>query len=149
MMVARWMTWLVLGAAPLACAAQALSDRVDILKDSYFGLNVGKANYKFRNPSGPTVDRFCNVGTVDCRKDPIGWKLTAGYMIWRFFGIEATAFNMGQAHDKSDLGGGNVLEQKVQIRGFGLSAVGAIPLGPVSLNARAGLAASTLVRKDR
>jgi hypothetical protein len=148
MRTARLLAWLILGVAPLTCAAQVVSERSDLLTDAYFGLNVGRATYHFRNPSTPTVSDFCSPGTFDCRNKPLGWKLTAGYMIWRFFGVEGVAYSMGDAHARSDLGGGVILEQKIRIEGYGLSAVGALPLGPVTLNARAGYAASTATRKD-
>jgi hypothetical protein len=148
MRTAHLVTWLMLGAAPLTCAAQIVTDRTDPLAGSYFGFNLGKSDYRWRNPTGPTISDFCPAGAIDCRNDPIGWKFTAGYMIRPFFGLEAVAYSMGDAHAKADLGGGFILTQKVRIEGYGLSAVGAVPLGPVTLNARAGYAASTAGRKD-
>lgn len=148
MRIANVVTWLLLGSAPLTCAAQVLTEGRDLLKNSYFGVNVGKSDYEFRNPPFPAVSGFCPQGVSECRNDPIGWKVTAGYMIWRFFGVEAVAYSMGDARFKADLGGGNVLEQRLRIEGYGLSAVGAVPLGPVTLNARAGYAASTATRND-
>lgn len=146
MRVARFMTWLFLSAAPLTGTAQVVTERADPLKDSYFGINVGVSDYRFRD--SPAGANFCVPGTFDCRDDPVGWKLTAGYMIWRFFGIEAVAYSMGDARLKVDFGGGAILEQRLRIEGYGLSAVGAVPLGPVTLNARAGYAASTATRND-
>src|SRR5262245_43810363 len=117
MKAARFVTWLMLGIAPLACAAQVRVDRSDLLKDSYFGVNVGMGKYRFRDPPTGFDTDFCSGGTLDCRDDPIGWKLTGGYMIWRFFGVEAVAYSMGDARVKVDFGGGNVLQQKVRIEG--------------------------------
>lgn len=148
MKTAHWMTWLCLGVAPLSAAAQVVVDRTDLLKNSYFGVNVGVADYEFRNPPPGISSDFCGAGAFDCRNDPIGWKLTGGYMIWPYFGVEAVAYSFGDARAKFDLGGGAILEQTVRIQGYGLSAVGAVPLGPVTLNARAGYAASTTKRKD-
>jgi len=148
MSVARLLTWLILGTAPLACAAQIVSEQRDVLQGTYFGINVGKSKYHFRDPPAGLSSDFCGNGALDCRDDPIGWKATGGYMIWRWFGIEASAFAMGDANIKFDLGGGDVFTQKVQIQGYGLSAVGAVPLGPVTLNGRAGYAASSGSRRD-
>lgn len=148
MKIARWLTWLIFAAAPFACAAQVLTDETDELTNAYFGANVGITKYRLRNPTTATVSDLCSPASVDCRNDPVGWKLYAGYMIWRWFGVEAIFYSMGDAHDKTDLGGGLVATQKIGISGYGLSAVGAVPFGPVTLNARAGYAASTASRRD-
>jgi hypothetical protein len=140
--------WLVLGVAPLSCAAQVVSEERDLLRNSYFGLNVGVADYRFRNPPPGVTSDLCGANAFDCNNNPVGWKATAGYMILPYFGIEAVGYSMGEARAKTDLGGGNTLQQKVRIDGFGVSAVGELPLGPVSLNARLGYAASSAVRKD-
>lgn len=139
---------LILGAAPLTCGAQVVTDQTGPMANTYLGFNVGVGNYRWRNPTVPTTDNFCPAGTFDCRNNPIGWKLTAGYMFLPYVGLEGEYFTMGDAHAKTDLGGGSVLTQVVNITGYGLSVVGALPLGPVSLNARLGYAASTAVRKD-
>src|SRR5262249_19149695 len=72
----------------------------------------------------------------------------AGYMIRPYIGIEAVAYSMGDARIKTDQGGGAILDQTIRLQGYGLVAVGAIPLGPVSLNARAGYAAATIKRDN-
>jgi Outer membrane protein beta-barrel domain len=148
MKTAHWLAWAILGSAPLASAAQVVAEEGDLLRHTYFGFNVGRADYKFRNPP-PGASGFCGTpGTSNCQKHPAGWKLTAGYMILPYIGVEGAGFSMGDAHVNTDLGGGVALEQKVRIQGFALSAVGALPLGPVTLNARAGYAAATAVRRD-
>lgn len=140
---------LLLGA--VACgtaAAQIVDDRADPLKGAYFSVNVGQSNYKWRNPPPGIPQDLCGLsGLLECRDDPIGWKLTAGYMPWRFFGVELVAYQMGDARIRFPVGA-SVLEQVIRIEGYGLSAVGALALGPVVLNARAGYAASTATRND-
>jgi len=139
---------LFLSAVPALCGAQIIEDKGSAVAGSYLGLNVGVADYRWRNPTVPVTKDFCPAGTFDCKNDPVGWKLTAGYMIWPYFGLEGEFFTMGDGHAKTDLGGGSTMTQKVNIAGYGLSMVGALPLGPVSLNGRLGWAATTLTRKD-
>jgi hypothetical protein len=148
MRAAHWMTWMIAGAASLPCAAQVVAPQGDLLTDTYFGVNVGRADYRYTNPPSATVSALCSPATIDCRTDPVGWKVTAGYMIWPYFGIEAVAFSLGDAHDRTDLGGGFIFQQKVRIDGYGLSAVAALPVGPVTLDARAGYASATAARRD-
>jgi len=148
MRTTQLLTCLILGAAPLMCAAQVVREQGDLLKNSYFGLNVGRSDYTFRNPPPGTTSDLCSASAFDCNNHPIGWKATIGYMILPYLGIEAVGYSMGEAQAKTDLGGGSILTQKVRIDGFGVSAVGELPLGPVSLNARLGYAASSAVRKD-
>ncbi len=145
----RSLALLVVVLASGTASAQILDERADPLKNAYFGLNVGQSDYTWRNPPAGVSRDLCGIpGLLDCRADPVGWKLTAGYMIWPFFGIEAVAYSMGEARIKFDLGGGTILEQTLRVDGYGLSAVGAAQLGPVMFNARAGYAASTATRND-
>ena len=147
MKMTRLMAWLALCAAPLGCAAQIVSGGgVDVLKNTYFGINVGRSDYSFRNSPTGSAD-FCD-GAFDCEKHPGGWKATAGYMFLPYVGLEGVAYSAGDAWIKIDEGGGLFLRQKVRIDGIGLSGVGALPLGPVVLNARAGYALSTVYRRD-
>jgi hypothetical protein len=152
MRAAHLAIWLILGAilgaAPLTSGAQIVVDQGGPMANTYLGLNIGVSKYRFTNPTGPTRDGFCAAGAFECKNNPIGGKLTAGYMFMPYFGLEGEAFSMGDGHAKTDLGGGSTLQQKVAISGFGLSMVGALPLGPVSLNGRLGWAATTLTRKD-
>jgi len=130
-------------------AAQVIDERVDPLKNAYFGINIGQSDYRWRNPRPGLSEKLCELsGLLSCRDDPIGWKLTAGYMIWRFLGIEAVAYSMGDARIKFDGGGGAIVEQTIRVEGYGLSAVGVAQFGPVSVSARAGYAASTGTRND-
>lgn len=132
-----------------AASAQIVDERVDPLKNAYFAFNVGKADYAWRNPPPGLSKDLCSIaGLLDCRDDPVGWKLTAGYMIWRHVGLELAAYSMGDARIKFDAGGGTIVEQTIRVEGYALSAVGAVPLGPVTLAARAGYAASTATRND-
>src|SRR5262249_43572366 len=135
---------LILSAVPAVSGAQIVEEKSSAVAGSYLGANVGVTKYRWKNPSVPTTDGFCPAGTFDCKNNPVGWKLTAGYMIWPWFGLEGEYFTMGDGHAKADLGGGSTITQKVNIAGYGLSMVGALPLGPVSLNGRVGYAATTL-----
>jgi hypothetical protein len=139
---------LILGALPLTGGAQVVSEQSQAMAGTYAGLNLGRSSYTLRNPSGPVTDDFCPAGAYDCRHNPNGWKLYAGYMISPYFGFEGTGYWMGDAHAKFDLGGGNIQKNVISISGYALSAVGAVPLGPVRLNGRIGWAASTATRKD-
>jgi len=146
MKMTRWMAWLALGAAPLGCAAQIASGGADLLRSTYFGINVGASDYSFRNsPTGDTD--FC-AGAFDCEKHPAAWKATAGFMFLPYVGVEGVAYSAGDAWVKFDEGGGLTLRQRVRIDGVGLSGVGALPLGPFTLNARAGYGFSTVYRRD-
>jgi hypothetical protein len=139
---------LILGALPFTSRAQVISDQTQVMAGSYMGVNFGRSDYTWRNPSVPTTSGFCPSNAYECRHNPNGWKLYAGYMILPYFGFEGTGYWMGDAHAKFDLGGGNVQKNVIAIGGYGLSAVGAVPLGPVRLNGRIGWSASTATRKD-
>ena len=152
MRAAHLAIWLIFGAilgtAPLTSGAQIVVDQTGPMSNTYVGASLGVSKYRYTNPPGPTKDGFCATTAFECKDNPIGGKLFAGYMIIPYFGLEGEAFSMGDGHAKTDLGGGSTLQQKVAISGFGLSMVGSVPLGPVRLNGRVGWAATTLTRKD-
>jgi opacity protein-like surface antigen len=129
-------------AVPLAAAAQADEEQV------YWGLGIGQSSYDWKNPPAG-VSEFCgNVGQLSCRDDPIGFKGFIGYNFRKSLGVELMYYSPGAASQKFDSSLGGVLEQKVVLRGFALSAVGTLPLGPAFISGRAGVAASTITRKD-
>ncbi|HEU0202139.1 MAG TPA: outer membrane beta-barrel protein [Burkholderiaceae bacterium] len=130
-------------------ASWAASDLdADLLKNGYFGVNGGRADYTYRNPPAAPVDDLCDPVAYECNSWAGGWKLYGGYMIRPYFGIEAVAFRFGDVGQKYDLGGGLFLNQSIHIHGYGLVAVGELPLGRVELQGRAGYAAVTAVRTD-
>jgi hypothetical protein len=144
----RWLAVPILAVAAPSASAQGVYDRADLLTNTYVGVNIGQADYRWRNPPAGASEDLCSPGLLECRNDPIGWKAYAGYMFLPWVGVEASVYSMGDARVKGDLGGGAILEQTIRVEGYALSAVGALPLGPVTLNARGGYAASTGTRTD-
>ena len=99
MRAAHLATWLVLGAvlgaAPLTGGAQVVTDQGGPMANTYAGANVGVAKYRYTNPPSALTDDFCPVGGFDCKNNPLGWKLYAGYMIIPYVGLEGSFFTMG------------------------------------------------------
>lgn len=115
---------------------------------TYAGIGVGQTRYEWTNPGTPLDGaRFCPPGVSACEDKPVGFKLFAGQMFNRYLGAELAYFNLGEASISVDVPGLQ-LTQDVSIDGLALSAVGRLPLGPLELGARAGVAASRSTRED-
>lgn len=134
---------LVLSAGPLSAAAQADAEQV------HWGVGVGKSRYDWTNAPASAGGSFCgNQFLLTCRDDPIGFKGFVGYNFSPRLAAELMYYSPGAASVKFDSVLGGVQEQKVILRGFALSAVGTVPLGPAFVSGRVGVAASTITRKD-
>jgi hypothetical protein len=120
---------------------------------AYFGGSIGTTRYEWKNPGFDLGgNRLCPPAVSRCEDSPLGFKLFAGYMLSRTIGLEGAYYYMGDANLEygavDDQGNPVTVHQGLLMDGFALSAVFTAPLGPVSLNARLGIAASRIRRDD-
>lgn len=120
-------------------------------KQGYIGLGLGQSQYRWTN-SGASNDNFCfesNAVTInDCNDSPTGYKVFAGYNFNTYLGAELTYYRAGNAEIIWTNSTPVTLRQRVNLNGFGVSAVGTLPLGPAFVSARVGVAAATVSRHD-
>jgi OOP family OmpA-OmpF porin len=67
-----------------------------------------------------------SLGTVDATDT--GYKIFGGYMFNRHFGIEGAYVNLGEVSYSGDFFGSPVTGGKVEVSGFNVSALGALPI---------------------
>ena len=91
----------------------------------YAGAGVGNATLELADANS----------FADFEGDDTGFRLIAGYRLFRYFAIEANYTDYGDAED-TVLG----LDLQGSFSAFHVSAVGLIPLGPVDLFGKAGIA---------
>ena len=118
---------------------------------AYAGGGVGQGRYKWtNNPAGGSD--FCvdasAVATVSCKDKPIGYKAFVGYNINAYLGVEGTYYRAGTGDLTYTDSTPSTIKQRVILNGFGLSAVGTLPLGPAFVSGRVGVAAATVTRQD-
>lgn len=128
-------------------------------KGSYVGLGAGQGSYKWRNPTPAANGSLCGFSNLTlCRDSPVGFKGFIGYNVTRFWGVEAMYFNAGKATIEYDqtflvsLGPPVVttvgrVSDRVILSGFGVSAVGTLPVGPAFISGRIGMTTTTASTK--
>jgi len=131
--------------SPNYARAQALEG------ETYVGAGLGQSSYSWRNhPLGGTD--MCRSGgaltLLACEDSPTAYKVVAGHAFKSYFGMELSYYNAGSASLLWTDGVSPSLRQRVVLNGFALSAVGILPMGPVHLSGRVGLAAANVARKD-
>jgi hypothetical protein len=125
----------------------------DLLKGGYLGFGLGKSQVRWDNPDVATSNSFCRADAIECHRRPETWKLYGGYMFNRFVGIEASGMwtkDAGFTYLDTIATGDPVtpfvnawVVEEVHVKAFGLAAVGVVPIGPVAIRGRIGLAAVT------
>ncbi len=120
-------------AAACLAAAALLASPALLAQDAgwYAGGSLGR--------SGATIDDgriragLGNQGLVVSgmseRDDDMGYKLFGGYQINRWFGIEASWFDLGEAGFTANTTPAGTLTGDVRTRGLGVDLVGTLPLG--------------------
>ena len=89
----------------------------------YFGASGGKSRYE------TTISGF------QFRGDATAWKLYAGFTMFKFFGLEAVYADFGSTDDTV-----NGVRLDSEATAWEAFAVGTIPLGPVQIFGKAGMA---------
>ena len=113
----------LLGALAIATAAFALPASAQSMSSVYIGGSLGQS------------DADVNCEGFACDTKDTGWRIFGGYQFNRHFSAELGYANLGKA--TVDFGGGDTFE--TEATAFDLSAVGAFPVGPVSIYGRLGL----------
>lgn len=98
----------------------------------YLGASVGQS----------TLRNWCDPSLTlsSCEDKDVGWKLLAGYQFNRYFGVEASYIDWGET-TVSISSGGQFVDGSAKQQGYGIAAVGTLPLGqsPFSLFGKIGL----------
>jgi OmpA-OmpF porin, OOP family len=102
--------------------ASAMAFTGPALAQIYIGGSLGQSDAKFDCEGFP------------CDKKDTGWRAFGGYQFNKHFSAELGYANLGTA--TQDFGGGDTVE--AEATAFDLSAIGAFPLGPVSVYGRLG-----------
>ena len=99
---------------PLVAKAQAQDSGV------YLGVGVGQS----------TLRNWCDPSLTlrSCEDQDVGWKLLAGYQFNRYFGVEASYVDWGET-TVSISSGGQIVDGSAKQQGYGIAAVGTLPLG--------------------
>lgn len=130
------------------CAAYQISE--DATEGTaYFGGAVGQSTINWTNPPATLGgNRFCFPDATECEDKPIGFKLFVGRMFTRNLGVEVGYYNTGDAEQSVSTGSTSSFAQGLRMDGLNLQGVAVLPLGPVSLQARAGFAVARTTRDD-
>jgi OOP family OmpA-OmpF porin len=127
----------LIGAFAIAAAGLALPASAQMSTPSwssvYLGASLGSAD----------LDADCG-GVVSCDTKDSSWRVFAGYQFNRHFAAELGYANLGEAN--FDFGPGDRIT--AEATAFDLSAVGMLPVGPVSIYGRLGLYRATVDIED-
>ena len=121
----------LLAAAGLA-ASQAACAQVAAREGGYAGVSLGVADID----RGAVVPLLIDSGSVDGRDT--GFKLFGGYMFNRVFGAELAWMNLRGVRYSGSSGALPVTSGEIDFNGFNLSAVGALPMGPLIIFGKVG-----------
>ena len=108
----------------LAASALALSGALAATHASaqaFIGGSIGQSDMDEEIAAG-----LITSGTVDAKDT--GYKIFGGYMFNRNFGIEGAYVNLGEVSYSGDFFGSPVTGGKVEVSGFNISALGAVPI---------------------
>jgi OmpA-OmpF porin, OOP family len=94
------------------------------LSSAYIGGAFGKSD----------LDLSCE-DTISCDNKDSAWRVFGGFQVSRHFSVELGYANLGEA--TFDFGAGDTAS--VEFSAWDLSAIGAFPIGPVSIFGRLGL----------
>jgi OmpA-OmpF porin, OOP family len=109
----------------IACAL--VTSGAALAQNAYVGGSVGQSRY----------DEDCTGFT--CDKNDTGFKLFAGYMFNPSFGVEAHYVNLGKLTMSGVVPPLGTFSGDVKANGFGVSAVGVVPLQAFSLFGKVGV----------
>ena len=121
----------LLAAAGLV-ASHAACAQVAAREGGYAGVSFGVADIDRR----AAVPNLIDSGTVDGRDT--GFKLFGGYMFNRVFGAELAWMKLRGVRYSGTFQGSAVTNGEIDVNGFNLSAVGALPLGPLVIFGKVG-----------
>ena len=108
----------------MAASALALSGALAAAQASaqaFIGGSIGQSDMDEEIAAG-----LITSGTVDAKDT--GYKIFGGYMFNRHFGIEGAYVNLGEVSYSGDFFGSPVTGGKVEVSGFNVSALGALPI---------------------
>jgi OmpA-OmpF porin, OOP family len=111
----------VLAAASVAGSASAA--------DVYIGASIGRSDYRIDTTGATRADT----------KDSAG-KFFVGATITPHLGVEATLFDLGRASGTVPVPGVGSVSASARVRGVGVAGVLGVPVGPLSVFAKAGVA---------
>jgi OmpA-OmpF porin, OOP family len=97
--------------------------------DLYVGAAIGRSDYRIDTTGANSVDT----------KDTAG-KVFFGATITPNLGVEGTLFDLGRSSGSVVVPGVGTVNASARVRGLGVSGVLSMPVGPVSLFAKAGIA---------
>ena len=113
------------------CATSALAQDHNYF---YGGLSAGPTRGKFNEEGISSILLQGNATpvsvtglTLDQRDN--AYRVFLGYQFNRWFGLEASFFNLGKYHFQSTTSPAGVLSGEMKVQGGGLDAVAALPLG--------------------
>ena len=115
-------------AAAFASAALLGAPAADA-NQPYIGASIGQADY-----------RLDTTGTTSADTKDTGFKLYGGTMFTPHLGLEAAAFDLGQARGAAVLPGIGTVDITGKARGVSLAGVAAAPFGDAAVFAKAGFA---------
>ncbi len=75
-----------------------------------------------------TLRHWCVPGFAACDDQDLGWKLIAGYQLNPYFAVEGSYIDWGET-TASAVVGGQVFDVSSKQQGYGIAAVGSLPLG--------------------
>ena len=117
----------LIGAFAIAAAGFSLPASAQMtmpsLSSAYIGASLGQSD----------ADYDCEGATCDLKDN--AWRIFGGFQLNRTFSAELGYANLGEA--SFDFGGGDTAVAEASA--FDLSAIAAIPVGPVSIYGRLGL----------
>lgn len=115
-------------------ASQAACAQVAAREGGYAGVSLGVADIDRSVASPALID--LGTGTVDGRDT--GFKLFGGYMFNSVFGAELAWMNLRGVRYSGTFQGSAVTGGEIDFNGFNLSAVGAVPMGPLVIFGKVG-----------
>ena len=122
----------LIGALAIAGAAFSLPASAQLsmpsLSSAYIGASLGQAEHKLDCEGFP------------CDEKDNAWRVFGGFQLNRTFSVELGYANLGES--TVDFGAGDTFH--AEVTAWDLSAIGAIPVGPVSLFGRLGLYRATV-----
>ena len=121
-----------IAAAALTMPALALAQDAG----GYFGLSTGASKAKQWCDSG---DLPAGATLASCDRRDRGWKMFAGYRMYRVLAFEASFIDFGSRSLRATSGAESTTVT-ARATAFSAAAVGIIPLGPFELFGKAGIA---------